>query len=267
MKFVVDEKPEFTVSASAYTSYSKYRSYCETNGVDVGLLNEANACDGSTMYDIRCSVNISDAVIRQCALSSCVAQLSNKNGVYSQASNSNGTAFTSSPNFYSLSKFPNLPWGEYTLRSEVTFDGVTRSTSKTFHVTGLPYKADPPSNSGHNPWSGSAYSWNGDYVRLHKHTISQTFNLPADVNVNVAQNVRIYTRADDCVYTLILGGNEVYRKSQSSTGGRETKVNESYQLKLPQSNPVLSCINTYGTADFGLEYTNVRIYEISVTYR
>ena len=267
MKFVVDEKPEFTVSASAYTSYSKYRSYCETNGADVNLLSEANACDGSTMYDIKCSVSISDAVIRQCALSSCSAQISNENGIYSQASSAGGTALASSPNFYTLSKFPNLPWGEYTLRAEVTFDGVTRSASKTFHVTGLPYRADPPSNSGQNPWSGSAYSWSGDYVRLHKHTISQTFHAPADINVNVAQNVRIYTRADDCVYTLLVGGNEVYRKSQSSAGGSETMVNESYQAKLSQSNPVISCMNTYGTADFVFEYTNVRIYEISVTYR
>ena len=269
MKFVVDEKPEFTVSASAYTSYSKYRSYCETNGVDVGLLNEANACDGSTMYDIRCSVNISDAVIRQCALSSCSAQLSNKSGIYSQVSNSNGTAFTSSPNFYSLSKFPNLPWGEYTLRSEVTFDGVTKSASKTFHVTGLPYKADPPSNSGQNPWSGNAYSWNGDYVRLHSHTISQTFHAPGNIGVNIYHNARVYTRSNKCTYELSLGESILYSITQSSyvPATKATEISESYSVTMSAGSQMLSISNSYGTGDAGLEYTNVKVYEVSVTYR
>ena len=269
MQFVVDEKPEFTVSASAYTSYSKYRSYCETNGADASLLNEANACDGSTMYDIKCSVSISDAVIRQCALSSCSAQMSNKNGIYSQASSAGGTALASSPNFYTLSKFPNLPWGEYTLRAEVTFDGVTRSASKTYHVTGLPYRADPPSNSGQNPWSGSAYSWTGDYVRLHKHTISQTFHAPADIRVNVYHNARVHTRSDKCTYEFSLAGSKLYSITQSSyiPATKTTNISESYSVTMPGGSPVLSISNSYGTGDASLEYTNVKVYEISVTYR
>lgn len=269
MKFVVDEKPEFTVSTSAYTSYSKYRSYCDTNGADASLLNEANACDGSTMYDIKCSVSISDAVIRQCALSSCSAQISNENGLYSQVSSNDGTASTISPNFYSLSKFPNLPWGKYSLRAEVTFDGVTRSASKTFHVTGLPYRADPPSNSGQNPWSGSAYSWSGDYVRLHKHTISQTFHAPGDIRVNVYHNAKVYTRSDECTYEFSLGGNKLYSITQSSylPATKTTNVSETYSVTMPGGSPVLSISNSYGTGDATLEYTNVKVYEVSVTYR
>lgn len=265
----VDEKPQFTVSVSAYTSYSRYSKYCDTNGADVSLLNEANACDGSTIYDIRYSVSISDAVIRQCGLMSCSGQISNKNGVYSQVSSHSGTASTSSSEFYSMSKFPNLPWGEYSLRAEATFDGVTKSEVRTLHVTGLPYKADPPTNSGLHPWSGSAYSWSGDYVRLHKHTISQTFHAPVNIGVTVYQNARIYTRSDDCTYEVTLSGKKLYSISQSSIvpATKTTNVSESYSATITGGNPVLSLSNSYGTMDAGLEYTNVKVYEIRVNYR
>ena len=198
MQFVVDEKPEFTVSASAYTSYSKYRSYCETNGVDVNLLNEANACDGSTMYDIKCSVSISDAVIRQCALSSCSAQISNENGLYSQVSSNDGTASTISPNFYSLSKFPNLPWGKYSLRAEVTFDGVTRSASKTFHVTGLPYKMSENPRDSRWVFSGGTAKFESDtriiLTQSKNNSASLAFSIPENTNVKLySDRVTIYT--------------------------------------------------------------------------
>lgn len=266
---VVDEKPVFTVSASAYTSYSKYEQYCDTNGSNVSLLNEANSCDGSTMYDIRYSVSISDAVLSQYGLSSCSGQLSNKNGIYSQVSSSNGGDVKKySSVFYSFSKFPNLPWGEYTLRAEATFDGVTKSsTPKTLHVTGLPYRADPPSNSGQNPWSGGAYSWNSDFVRLHGHTISQTFHAPSDIRVNVAQNAYLYSRVSTCTYTFSLSGSQLYYNSFSASGGKEVVVNESYQSNLRSSNPVLSCVSSFGSPTAWLEYTHVKIYEVSVTYR
>ena len=199
MKFVVNEKPVFTVSATAYTSYSKYRSYCDTNGANTALLNEANACDGSTMYDIRFSVNISNAVLTQCGLTACSGQISNKNGVYSQVSNTNGTALATSPTFYSLSKFPNMPWGEYTLRAEATFDGVTKSCSpKTLHVTGLPYKTNPMVESD---WSLS--SWNNKYENGYiqlgdvsgsgscSATSKMQFYIPSTTRIKLETNVTI----------------------------------------------------------------------------
>ena len=271
MKFVVDEKPVFTVSATAYTSYSKYRSYCETNGANTALLNEANACDGSTMYDIKFSVSISDAVLLQCGLTSCSGLISNKNGAYSQVSSNDGTTSTVSSTFYSLSKLPYLPWGEYTISAKAKFDNVEISSSpKTLHVTGLPYRADPPSNSGQNPWSGSAYSWGGDFVRLHKHTISQTFHAPVNIGVTVYQNARIHTRSDDCTYEVSLSGNKLYSIYQSSyvPATKTTNVSESYSATVTNVNPVLSISNSYGFRDDAVnEYTNVKVYEVSVTYR
>ena len=105
-------------------------------------------------------------------------------------------------------------------------------------------------------------------MRLHEHAISQTFHAPGNIGVTVYQNARIYTRSDNCTYEVSLSGNKLYSISQSSIipATKTTEVSESYSSTMRSSNPVLTLSNSYGTADFGLEYTNVKIYEVSVKY-
>ena len=248
--------PTFTVSASAYTSYSKYLE---------GNISAANNCAPESMYDIKCSVSISDEVLKQFEMSSCAVSLKRPSG--SEISLS-GSVNKKASTYLSTSQYNVSEWGAYTLSSVVTFDGVTKSCPpKTLHITGLPYRAAPPTNGGTHPWAGSANQWESSYVRLHKHTISQTFHAPSNVNVSVYQNTRIYTRADDCTYKLVLSGNTLYNRDQYSVGGKATNVNESYNSVLNSSNPQLQINNSYGTMDAWLEYTNVKVYEIKVNYR
>ena len=250
--------PTFTVSASAYTSYSKYLE---------GNISAANNCAPETIYDIKCSVSISDDVLKQLEMSSCAVTLKRPSG--SEISLS-GSVNKKAGSFLSTSQYNVSEWGAYALSSVVTFDGVTESCSpKNLHITGLPYRAAPPTNSGAHPWAGSANQWESSYVRLHKHTISQTFHAPSNVNVSVYQNARIYTRSDDLTYTLSLSGNKLYSITQSSyiPATKTTNVNESYNAVLNGSNPQLQISNSYGTGDAWLEYTNVKVYEIKVNYR
>ena len=250
--------PTFTVSASAYTSYSKYLE---------GNISAANNCAPETIYDIKCSVSISDDVLKQLEMSSCAVTLKRPSG--SEISLS-GSVNKKAGSFLSTSQYNVSEWGAYALSSSVTFDGVTKSCSpKTLHITGLPYRAAPPTNGGSHPWAGSANKWESSYVRLHKHTISQTFHAPSNVNVSVYQNARIYTRSDDLTYTLSLSGNKLYSITQSSyiPATKTTNVNESYNAVLNGSNPQLQISNSYGTGDAWLEYTNVKVYEIKVNYR
>jgi hypothetical protein len=250
--------PTFTVSASAYTSYSKYLE---------GNISAANNCAPETIYDIKCSVSISDDVLKQLEMSSCAVTLKCPSG--SEISLS-GSVNKKAGSFLLTSQYNVSEWGAYALSSVVTFDGVTESCApKTLHITGLPYRAAPPTNSGAHPWAGSANQWESSYVRLHKHTISQTFHAPSNVNVSVYQNARIYTRSDDLTYTLSLSGNELYSITQSSyvPATKTTNVNESYNAVLNGSNPQLQISNSYGTGDAWLEYTNVKVYEIKVNYR
>lgn len=250
--------PTFTVSASAYTSYSKYLE---------GNISAANNCAPESMYDIKCSVSISDEVLKQFEMASCAVTLTRPSG--SEISLS-GSVNKKASTYLSTSQYNVSEWGAYTLSSVVTFDGVTKSCPpKTLHITGLPYRAAPPTNGGTHPWAGSANQWESSYVRLHKHTISQTFHAPSNVNVSVYQSARIYTRSDDCTYTLSLSGNQLYSLTQSSyvPATKTTNVNESYNAVLNGSNPQLQISNSYGTADAWLEYTNVKVYEIKVNYR
>ena len=253
--------PDIYVTASAYTSYSKYSS---------GYVSEANACDAETIYDIRCSVNVSDDLLSSFGLSGCMVTLK-KSGVENILNrNANGEILDRlyRSNFFELASLSGQAWGEYQLTAKVTFDGITRSSPPvTLHITGLPYTASPPSNGGAHPWSGSAYGWDSGFVRLHAHTISQTFHAPGNIGVTASQNVRIYTRLNSTEYAFKVSGTTLYSKSQSSTGGSETKVNDSYSAILTSSNPVVSLSNSNGSGDAWLEYTNVKVYSVSVKYR
>lgn len=134
--------PTFTVSASAYTSYSKYLE---------GAVDAANACAPESMYDIRLSVSISEAVLAQ------VPMTSNKGTIY----NADGSSYAavsnespSSPVFYTLPELAGCPWGSYTLNAEATFDGVTVTSPKQdLHITGLPYSIDFSTNSAYDGWN------------------------------------------------------------------------------------------------------------------
>ena len=250
--------PTFTVSASAYTSYSKYLE---------GNITAANNCAPESIYDIKCSVSISDEVLKQFEMSSCTVTVKRPSGSEDSLS---GSVNKKASTYLSTSQYNVSEWGAYTLSSVVTFDGVTKSCPpKTLHITGLPYRAAPPTNGGTHPWAGSANQWESSYVRLHKHTISQTFYAPSNVNVSVYQSARIYTRSDDLTYTLSLSGNKLYSITQSSyiPATKTTNVNESYNAILNGSNPQLQISNSYGTGDAWLEYTNVKVYEIKVNYR
>lgn len=247
--------PEFVVTASAYTSYSKYRQ---------GYVSEANSCNAETIYGIECSVNISDEILAVFGLKSCFVNLK-KSGVDHKLMDAGAS---NRAGFFELALLEGQDWGEYQLSAQATFDGITRSSSPvTLHITGLPYTASPPSNTGAHPWSGSANSWGSGYVRLHAHTISQTFHAPGNIGVTASQNVRIYTRADNTDYSFKVSDTTLYSKSQSSFGGSETKVDASYSATLTSYNPVVTLSNSYGTADFGIEYTNVKVYGVSLIYR
>lgn len=253
--------PDIYVTASAYTSYSKYSS---------GYVSEANSCNAETIYDIRCSVNVSDDLLSSYGLSGCVVTLK-KSGVENILNrNASGEIVDKlyRSNFFELASLSGQAWGEYQLTAKVTFDGITRSSPPvTLHITGLPYTASPPSNGGAHPWSGSAYAWDSGFVRLHSHTISQNFHAPGNIGVTASQDVRIYTRVYSTEYAFKVSGTTLYSKSQSSTGGSETKVNASYSAILTSSNPVVSLSNSNGSGDVWLEYTNVKVYSVSVKYR
>ncbi len=169
-------------------------------------------------------------------------------------------------------------WGAKTITATVTYTDIagntySNSASVTRHITGLPYTAAPPTNSGSNPWSGSANSWKSDYVRLHENTISQTFYVPNDIdadgiNVYVYHNARVYSRAYKTTYEFSVGDSKLYSKTDYYVfkGGSVTD-DTTYETTLPKTNPKVQCSCTYGSDDFVLEYTNTKVYSVTLKYR
>lgn len=136
--------PEFTVSATAYTSYSKYEE-----GTDAAIA-AANGCAAESMYDVTLSAGISEAVLKQLPMTA------NKGIIYKEDGSeyvSTAGQSLSSPVFYYLAELPDFPWGAYTLNAEVTFDGVTvTSPGQPLHITGLPYHIDFTTAAAYDGW-------------------------------------------------------------------------------------------------------------------
>lgn len=220
--------PEFTVSASAYTSYSKYLEGGKDN------ITAANSCAPESMYDIKCSVSISDDVLNQLEMSSCSVTLKQPSG--SEISLS-GSVNKKASSYLSTSQYNVSEWGAYTLSSVVTFDGVTKSCPpKTLHITGLPYKAPSMVESD---WSLA--SWNCEYrngsIQLGgvsgsgecTATSKMAFVIPNNVNIEVKTNVTI--RALQVVlwyntdFTVKVNGTQIIKQNSDKQDNNNTGKN------------------------------------------
>ena len=127
--------PTFTVTADAYTSYNKYLN---------GEISAANNCSPIDIYDINCSVSISNTVLSQVGLSAWSASLVDSQGADHLAQNNtvNGTVNENLSVFYKSDHISSFNVGAYKLSATATFDGVNISSAEDeLNVTGLPYKA------------------------------------------------------------------------------------------------------------------------------
>lgn len=227
--------PAFTVSASAYTSYSKY-----LEGTDASIA-AANACTAESMYDITLSASISQSVLNQFPMTSNKGTIYKSNGEELGVLTEENHLNLSSPIFHLDGEYPNLAWGSYTIDAQVTFDGVTVTSPKqTLHITGLPFNTPQFKDSGNGAWSivtqSGSYITFGNSIRLE--TISAApsvstpeFHIPANVNVS------LYNK---------------YTKNNGSIGAYE------YSVKLYNGNSVGATLVTHksnkkGTYEYNVE--------------
>ena len=218
--------PAFTVSASAYTSYSKY-----LEGTDASIA-AANACTAESMYDITLSASISQSVLNNFPMTSNKGTIYNSNGEELKVLTENYNL--SSPIFHLDGEYPDLAWGSYSIDAQVTFDGVTVTSPKqTLHITGLPYKT-PSMVEG--DWNFS--SWNCEYsngaIQLGgvsgsgecTATSKMQFKLPANVNVRVNTNVTlgslIFIGWITTDFTVNVNGNQIIKQN---SGKQDDGVN------------------------------------------
>lgn len=252
--------PTFTVSASAYTSYSKYLE---------GNITAANNCAPESMYDIKLSVSISQAVLDCCNMTS------NKGTIYK----ADGSEYVSlpgqylaRPEFYSLGEFTNLPWGSYTLKAEATFDGVTISSpQQTLHITGLPYRMSTNAHTDKWTLSGGTAEFESSTKITLNHAYSNyaliAFYSPSDINVNLSVgNIRIYTPSllgKPNVVVNIGGYDKATYDGKKGTAVTIDFNNQTIGGTLVSNNPTVKFERSYKYSREG--YVNIE--NVNVTYK
>lgn len=181
-------------------------------------------------------------------------------------------------NAFTLHKTAHTKWEQKNVSVKVVYstpDGLEfegTSNTLTRHITGLPYVANPPKESGDNAWSRngnraqSTIKWDSDNVKLSG--ISQspsinspTFNIPANVDITIKSDVKAekYTviREIKTIYKVYVNGIEV-----SSKQGSFSRTVLSANTSFSSGSNSLKCESTYGAKG-----PSVQIYSMSILYR
>ena len=181
-------------------------------------------------------------------------------------------------NTFTLHKTAHIKWEQKNVSVKVVYstpDGLEfegTSNTLTRHITGLPYAANPPKNSGDNAWSRngntaqSTIKWDSDNVKLSG--ISQSpsinspsFNIPANVDITIKSDVKAekytFIKEIKTIYKVYVNSTEVSSK-QGSFSRTVLLANTSFSS---ESNS-LKCESTYGATG-----PSVQIYSVSILYR
>lgn len=271
--------PEFIVTASAYTSYDKYR--------ERDLYAANYECDPMKVYDIVYSVNIHEDVVAQCGLTSCVAQLAHS-GSYT---NIPGSFNSHDQRFFRCADMTVSSWGAYQLVGSVAFDGVTSKLSpKNVYITGLPYSVSfygvtsSPSGwtiGGSISWTG--YGWNSadkTYLRLRGddqysnrgYAMSPKFETPSTINVQTNLDCFYYSSSVNDKSTIYVNANNVNHpattsnatiiQSRAQFNDFDYVENITNNMTLTSTNPYITITHDVGSNRIKTQFFGIKSLEI-----
>lgn len=179
-------------------------------------------------------------------------------------------------NTFTLHKTAHTKWEQKNVSVKVVYstpDGLEfegTSNTLTRHITGLPYAANPPKDSGDNAWSRngntaqSTIKWDSDNVKLSG--ISQSpsinspsFNIPANVDITIKSDVKAekYTSRIKTTYKVYVNSTEV-----SSKQGPFSRTTLSANTSFSSGSNSLKCESSYKLAG-----PSVTLYSVSILYR
>ena len=249
--------PEFSTTVSANTSYSVYKS----SGADA-----ANTKDGSSIFDINATATIASEILSNQNYSNILKV------VYTTDSGQNSGELS----YGTVSQFNSLAWQKHVLTATVSFDDVISPSSLDCHVTGLPYRAEPPRNTGNNPWriiqNGTInyIEFNDTYVLLRSDGSdpiigSSPFYIPDNINFKLQSKYKKNgAKSTSYQYEVnLLSGNEI-KDRICYNDAKEVKeyIVEGHQTFTPTNNAV-SC---RFEAQWGLLGTNANLIYVYIDY-
>ena len=251
-KTVTVGEPTFTISLSAYTSYDKYLA---------GAIDDANACDPETVYTTT-AWSISEELMTN-------ANYEKILNIYVDDEAKSTFTVYADYQYNSLSDWGigGLSWAAHTLKASFVFDDVTVETAEqTHHITGLPYTAAPPTNTGDHPWTDntgktliSHVDWGTTYVTMSATSLapeiySPKFYIPSELNVSLSvrairnktllkhnYNFEVYLDSDNKAIDTGLESEETYENSDVTTNCTMTSslcqwtVRYDYSMTAPKT--------------------------------
>lgn len=188
---------DFNVSVSGFaTSYSYYAANEGIEGIDSKNVNTANAVTNDWMGAGKATFSVSKEGIPSSLLKFDSFTLVVDGEAFTYSGDESGEINVKATTGHTT-------WGQKDITATVKYkteDGQEFSASKTItrQITGLPYVAAPPKNSGENAWKverGNMFSWNNDYVTLKSGALSPqmcspAFNIPDDITVSVSTKIK-----------------------------------------------------------------------------
>ncbi len=250
----VSPSPASKISASV-GGYCSYDYYVGSNGCAKNV-GTANGLNNATIYAPSVKVNVDASLLSD-----------TKYGAKWSYSWDGGTAVTFSGNSVSFGNLGGQSWAAHSLTVNCTFDGASVSASRTFHITGLPFVDNDPTNAD---WSlsGNASVSGGNSLKLGggtgKAEATKSFYCPANIGVSVSTNFsikKVGLISSNCKFYI--SGSQVIEKSikWSSTGTFD--YSESASGTLTTSNPSVMYKFSYEAA--GSEFATIK--SCSLTYR
>ncbi len=231
-------QPEFTATVSGSTSYSVYLD--PNQGTEV-----ANTKDGSSIFDINATATIASEI----------SSNPNYSDILKVTYATDSGQDSGKLSFGTGTQFNSLAWQKHMLTATVSFDGVENASSSIeCDVTGLPYKAEPPRNTGDNPWiiiqNGSVnyIKFNDTYVLLKSDGSdpiigSSPFYIPNNINFKLQSKYKKNGVAwDKYEYEVnLLSGNKIEERI-CFNDAKEVKeyIVEGTQIFTPTKNAI-SC--------------------------
>lgn len=264
----VPAKVDIDVKISGFaTSYSYYVANEGIEGISAKDVNKANSVSNDWMGEGKATYTISREGIPAALLTFNSFKLTVDGKEYTGDEATKAISVAAGNG--------HTTWGQKDIVATVVykdFDGNEYTGTQTIvrHITGLPYAANPPKDSGDNAWSKS--SWNvkleSSYVQLGAVTgtgepsiKSPTFNMPAAVDITIKSDVKAekYTIIKEIktIYKVYVNGIEV-----SSKQGSFSRTTLSANTSFSSGSNSLKCESSYKLAG-----PSVTLYSVSILYR
>lgn len=246
--------PEITVTADAYTSYSKYLA---------GDVDGANACDAFTVYAPTVSAGIAPALLHN----------SRYNYTLTTTLGGNTIGTTTDDNAATLPDQtgiePSLT--PHAITATVLFGGTTASATKEVRITGLPATYSPPTEADwthYTPGFGGVWgAWESDHVRIGQNTVKNPgyitcdrFAVPAGTKIEAPYKTNVHTGTAGSTLTLSLGNDTYFTKN---VGGMWKDENDesTATFTLSADATQAKANNSYGSGQ-----TCARVYYLNFLY-